>query len=260
MEIVFLLILSILPIVLIGKYIYNNDKEKEPKGILIKLFLGGLGAIFLTVGITILIGMFYPAIFEMELNVSYIELFFHVFFGVALVEELSKWIFLYSISFNNSNYDQTFDMVVYAVFVALGFAFFENLFYIFDGGLTTAIARALLAIPGHACDGVLMGFYLSLAKISSINGDEASRKRNVYMSILIPTITHGIYDFCLFSGNGILIIGFFMYIIYLYIYVFRKVSYLSKNNYKFKFKNTYCPICGEKVKNNYCLRCGNKNE
>ena len=44
-----LLILSVLPAVVLGIIIYKNDKlEKEPSGLLAKLFMGGIGAIGLT--------------------------------------------------------------------------------------------------------------------------------------------------------------------------------------------------------------------
>jgi RsiW-degrading membrane proteinase PrsW (M82 family) len=62
-------------------------------------------------------------------------------------------------------------MIVYASFVALGFACFENLLYVSDTGVFTGVVRAFTAIPGHVCDGVLMGSYLALAKLYQIKGD-----------------------------------------------------------------------------------------
>ena len=59
--------------VLIGKYEIEKpiltDKEKEPKGLLVKLFLGGIGACFLTVLVTFLLEAIIPF-----LNVLYLLL------------------------------------------------------------------------------------------------------------------------------------------------------------------------------------------
>ena len=59
-------------------------------------------------------------------------------------------------------------MIVYASFVALGFACFENILYVSDSGIVTGLIRAVTAVPGHVCDGILMGSYLALAKLLNI--------------------------------------------------------------------------------------------
>ena len=152
-----LLIISILPVYLVARYIYKKDKDKEPRSLIIKLFLGGLGAFVLTIIITLLLSLFFPSLLSDTMDTDLISLFFHVFFGVALIEEFSKWIFVYNISYNSKEFDQMYDMIVYAVFVSLGFACIENIFYVFEHGFGTGIIRGLLAVPGHACDGVFMG-------------------------------------------------------------------------------------------------------
>ena len=103
---VLLLIISILPVYLLGRYIYNKDSVKEPKGLIIKLFFGGLGSFVLTIIVTLLLSSCFPSLLSESLNMNLFSLFFHVFFGIALVEEFSKWIFVYKISFNNNEFDQ----------------------------------------------------------------------------------------------------------------------------------------------------------
>ena len=48
-----LLIIAILPIFLIGSYVYKKDKNKEPTRLLIKLFLGGIASCFLVLFISL---------------------------------------------------------------------------------------------------------------------------------------------------------------------------------------------------------------
>ena len=85
--------------------------------------------------------------------------------------------------------------VVYAVFVSLGFALWENLGYVAMYGLSTALVRAVTAVPGHACFGVFMGVYYGRAKRYDNDGDFVKAKRCRTMAVLMPALLHGAYDF-----------------------------------------------------------------
>lgn len=256
----FLVFLSILPVYLVGRYIYNKDSVKEPKSLLIKLFLSGIGAFFVTIIITLVLSLFFPSLLSESMNFDLVELFFHVFFGIALVEEFSKWIFVYKIGFNNKEFDQVYDMIVYAVFVALGFACFENIFYVLENGFVTAVVRGLLAVPGHACDGVFMGYYLSMAMLSSIHSNDSLRKRNLFLSIFVPMLLHGFYDYCLFSQNVLLILLFFVFIISLYVITSKRTNKVSSIRGNIKYRNKFCGNCGRHVDSDFCPNCGSRNE
>ena len=105
-----------------------------------------------------------------------------------------------------------------------------------------------------------MGYYLSLSKIAITNNRKDLKNKNLFLSILIPTITHGIYDYCLFSKSGLLIILFFIFVVVMYIVALKRVKKVSSINKKFKYKDNYCPNCGHIVDSNYCPNCGRKNE
>lgn len=253
-----LFVVAVLPIFLLGLYIYKKDINKEPTKLLVKLFIGGILSCFLVLIITSILELFFP-IFEEELdNLNLIELFISVFIGIALVEEFCKWIITYKISYNNKEFDEIYDMIVYSVFVSLGFAFFENLFYVYENGIGTGIVRAFLSVPGHVSDAVFMGYYLGLAKLDFYNNKKQSK--NLIYSILVPTITHGIYDYLIFSEYNLFILIFFIFIIVLDVLTIKKIKKVSKNNRKLKYKNNYCSNCGHIVNDNYCPNCGKKNE
>ena len=148
-------------------------------------------------------------------------------------------------------------MIVYSVFVALGFACIENIFYVFEHGFAVGVFRALFAVPGHACDGVFMGYYLSLAKLYS--DDLVKSKHNLRLSLIVPVLLHGFYDYCLFSENMLFILGFFVFIIILYIFTVKRIKKVSLSNRKLIYKNKFCPNCGNRVESDYCT-CGNHNE
>ena len=60
------------------------------------------------------------------------------------------------------------NIIVYAVFSSLGFACIENILYVLSGGVGIAILRAILSVPGHMCFGVIMGYFLSQAKVNQV--------------------------------------------------------------------------------------------
>lgn len=253
--------LAVLPVILILLFVYNKDKTKEPLSLLIKLFILGIFSCFLVLAISGVMGVFLPFMRGRLEGKSFIETLLYAFIGVALVEEFSKWLILYFKGYKSEEFDELYDILVYAVFVSLGFAFFENILYIFGKeSLKVAILRALSAVPSHACDAIFMGYYLNLAKQCANRNRKDLERKNTILSIIIPTILHGIYDFCLMSGNGILLITFIVFVIELYIISLKKIKELSENNQKIKFKNNFCSICGTKVIGPYCSNCGTKQE
>lgn len=250
------IVIAILPVVLIGLFIYKNDKIKESSKLLFKLFICGVSSCYPAVILELILGSFLPEVEYM----NYLQLLIYAFLVIALSEELCKWFFVYKISYHHDEFDSLYDMIVYASFVALGFACFENILYVSSNGLMTGILRAISAVPGHVCDGILMGSYLSLAKINEIKGNIQLSKKYKKYSLIIPIIVHGIYDFCVFSGNIIFVGIFIVFVIVLFVICYRKVKDVSRNNLKFKYKNNYCTNCGLPVTSTYCTRCGNKND
>jgi len=250
-----LLLLAVLPSMVLGWLIWKKDKvEKEPTGLLIGLFFSGIGSIIVTLLLSELvykIPMCNPSEGE-----SLFELFFGVFIGIALVEEFSKWIFVRLITWKNKAFTHIYDAVVYAVFVSLGFATLENILYVFNGGISVAIMRALLAVPLHTFCGVFMGYYYGLAKQSEINQRKDLQGRNMLLSVLVPVLLHGFYDYCLITENTILLLVFFVFVILLYIFAFRRIIKLSKITVA--LRPTYCSHCGTKVTTKFCPNCGNK--
>ena len=255
-----LFFVAVLPIFLIGRYIYRKDSEKESIGLLFKLFVSGIGSLFLTLIFSFVCGIFFPSIFADEGSFDLISLFFHVFFGIALIEEFSKWIFVYKIGYNNKEFDQVYDIIVYSVFVALGFAFIENIVYVFEAGFTIGILRGIFTVPGHACDGFFMGYYLSFAKLYGMQGDSFKSKHYLRLSLLVPILLHGFYDYCLFSRNIILILLFIIFIITLYVITLKRIKKISLSNRKLRYNYNFCPNCGSRVDNDICGVCGGHNE
>ena len=257
---IILLIVSVLPVVLLGTYIYIKDKNKEPLGLLLRLFFSGVLSVFLVLVYSSVLQTFIPFFGYDETKLSLVELFISVFIGIALIEEFSKWIMLYIIAYDHKEFDEFYDMIQYAVFVALGFACLENIGYVFQHGIGVGFIRAVLSVPGHAFDGVFMGYYLGLAKMAKLNNNKQLEKKNKFLSLLVPTITHGIFDYCLMSGNGLLLFLFLVFIVFLYVHSIKRVVKISGIRRKMKYQDNYCPVCGTKIESDYCPSCGRKND
>ena len=265
-----LLILSVLPSIVLGIMVYKKDiVEKEPKELLIKLLLGGLFSIVLTIIISFILDPILPDVDDYN-KVSELYFLVYTFIKIALVEEFSKWIILKKLTWKNKEFNYIFDAIVYAVFISLGFATIENILYVTsdEGGFSVAILRALVSVPGHVFNGVFMGYYYGISKQAEINGNKNLMKKNMILSLLIPTILHFVFDYLLSSNNKFLLIIYLIFIILLYVSSFKKINQLSnitksldnKNNNYNTYSNRYCTNCGHKVYGNFCSNCGYKVE
>ncbi|MCQ2465720.1 MAG: PrsW family glutamic-type intramembrane protease [Oscillospiraceae bacterium] len=213
----FLLLLAVLPAFVIMKYVYKMDKaDKEPRNLLVKLFIMGALTTVSAVIFGTILGFF--NIFD-EGTTAY--LIYDNFIATALVEEGGKYFVLKKKTWKNPEFNFTFDAVVYAVTVSLGFATLENILYVFQGGVGTAILRAVLSVPGHAIDGVFMGYYYGISKKKGKTGPAV---------LLIPVLMHGFYDYCLESESGLMILLFLVYEVFITIAAMKKIKTLSAND------------------------------
>lgn len=262
-DISLLLFFTVLPIILILVFVYNKDKNKEPIKLLLQLFGLGILSCFMVLLLSDVLALFLPFM-DMKLSeMNFINTLLYAFIGVAFVEEFCKWVMVYSKGYHNKEFDELYDIIVYAVFVSLGFAFFENIMYVLSSGnLRTAIIRAISAVPGHACDAIFMGYYLSIAKQYHYQKKKDLEKKNVILSIFIPALLHGIYDFCLMSGIRLLVFVFIIFVIGLYAISLKKLKEISSSNKIINGSNVhrFCINCGAKLNGPFCNNCGARQE
>ena len=149
---------AVLPAIFLLVHVYRADKlEKEPAPLLISLVLYGIAATF-----------------------------------IALVLERAGS-FLLGLWFEEGSV--AYNAIMYFGFVALGFALWENISYVLMYGLSTALVRAVTAVPGHACFGVFMGVWYGLAKRLHGQGRDSASKLCRVLALLLSALLHGCYDF-----------------------------------------------------------------
>ena len=150
---------ALLPAIYLMRYIYRKDTvEKEPPMLLMSLLIYGVIAALISIILENIGTKVLNSLMDQSTVGYTLVLAFAV---VAVVEEGAKFAMLKRRTWNDMNFNYRFDGIVYAVFVSLGFAAFENIGYVLGYGLSVAPARALLAIPGHMCFGVFMGLRIA---------------------------------------------------------------------------------------------------
>lgn len=270
-----LLVAAIIPVIILCNHVYQKDINKEPKKLLFKIFMFGVLSCIPIVIVELLLGEIFPV--EKE-GMNFVTAFINVFISIALVEEGFKWIVTKKCGYDNKEFDEVYDIIVYAVFASLGFACLENILYVLGNGLGNALLRAVTSIPGHACFGISMGYYLSKAKINSYN-NSSKTKNTMLLSIVVPTLLHTAYDALLFIASDLSIILFFVFDITMVVYCFKLVNKMARvqsymnnmnsnmynnmsnnmynNNYINQGSMKYCPMCGSNNNNfTYCPYCG----
>src|SRR5688572_10743638 len=119
-----LIALAIAPGLAICLFIFYRDAyNREPKRNLIAAFL--LGAI------TIIPAIFIERALEVSGN-SFGSIALSAFLVVALTEELGKFAVLRLYAYSRKSFDEPLDGIVYGVMISMGFATFENIFYVLN--------------------------------------------------------------------------------------------------------------------------------
>ena len=224
-----LLTLAIAPVIVIIFYVYIKDKfEKEPKKLLFYTFL--IGAI-VSVFISLVLYTISDYVLPKAQKFSVFDQFLKAFFVVALIEEFSKYVIVRYYNQPKAAFNEPFDGIIYAVMVSMGFAFIENILYVFNGGISVAILRAFTAVPAHATFGIIMGYFMGKAKFS-----KKPIKWNL-IGLCIAILFHGAYDFFLFINfiPGISIGAFISLIIGIVLSL--KAIKAHQNNSHFKLDN-----------------------
>lgn len=256
-----LILLALLPAFVLCFYVFKKDRaDKEPIGLLISLlFFGALScfpAAFLeTVIGSVIDGGFLPygeaslSLLDGSDLVAYNLITY--FLGVGLIEEGVKWLVMFLRTNKHRAFNSLFDGIIYAVFVSLGFAALENIFYVTDSGFEVAVLRAVISVPGHAFFGVIMGYFYTMyhaqKNAQTIESDLRSRGAipegktafrpglMLLLSIVVPTLAHGFFDFSISMDSEIFTVAFYVFVIALYVFCFRAVRKISKKD---AFDNT----------------------
>lgn len=186
-----LLALALAPGLAIAFFIYSRDKyDREPLRNLVLSFMLGVASTFPAIIVQTSLQPVLDANFS-PWSITYYVLF--AFVLVAFSEEGSKFLMLRFYAYRQPAFNEPFDGIIYSVMVSMGFASFENIWYVLENGFATGILRMFLSVPAHAAFGVLMGFHAGLAKF-----DHHRPVLRLLTGLLLAVAFHGAFDFFLF--------------------------------------------------------------
>lgn len=219
---------AVLPAVILLIYVYRRDKtDKEPGYLLKKLLISGLFAAavasLLEMAVSFILGYFADS-----LSITAFAIMDAL--SVALIEEGAKFHYMKKHTWNDPNFNYTFDGVIYAVFVSLGFAAIENVLYVFMYGMSVAFTRAILSIPAHLAFSVYMGVFYAKAKVCDVYLHKSGITLNLFAGYVTAVLLHWIYDGMLMVGGDILFIAFIGFVILLDISVFLLIKNASAHD------------------------------
>ena len=215
---IFLFLIAILPTLALLLFFVYSDKFKEPKKTVLSTFILG---IFIIAPLEV---FHYGTQMILGEPIEY-NAFFRAFFAAAFLEELFKFCVLFFFCTKFTEFNEPMDGIVYGITASLGFAFWENLQYIYmpdreiTESLQVAWMRAFTAVPSHAFDGVIMGFFIGRHYFRDYKSNI-----NLVWALLIPVTLHGFYDWVLMEES---INRNYMYLIM--IIELGLVTYLYKN-------------------------------
>ena len=193
---ILLFLIAIVPTLAILIFFVFSDKFIEPKKYVLATFVLG---IFIIAPLQVFSSV---SIMIMGSSIEYSP-FFHAFFKAAFLEEFFKFCVLFFFCVRFTEFNEPMDGIVYGIAASLGFAFYENLLYVHTYDTPTMTEsleigwyRAFTAVPSHAFDGVIMGFFIGRHFFR-----RHENKINIYLALIIPVILHGSYDWVLMTES-----------------------------------------------------------
>lgn len=177
-----------------------DSKRPEPKKTLRKITLFGVLSVIPAIILELLVNLAAPPAY------TYGHALYTSFVMAAGVEELCKLLVVYWFVWKLPEFDERMDGIVYATRAGLGFAAVENILYLLsaettEGFLYMYLARALLAVPGHAIWAGLMGYFAAKKRFDGTGPGFLG-------GYLIAVLLHGAYDATVFMVAPLTLDGY----------------------------------------------------
>lgn len=204
MSYLILLIFAFFPSIIWLLFFLKKDAHPESNPMILKIFFYGMlsavPAIFIELG-------FFQEIVKLNFSPFLISLL-NIFIGVALVEEILKYLVVKNKVLNNPEFDEPLDVMLYMIIAALGFVTLENLliflssetyFLEFGETLILAVFRFISATFLHALASGTLGYFLAMSFFET-------KKRGVFLltGLSLAMILHGLYNFSIIIKGGYL--------------------------------------------------------
>jgi len=219
MEYSILILPVILPVLFWAWYHYHKDRHlPEPPSHLAAAFL--LGGVAFGLGKLMYIGLGYLGLrFDAYLlaDTNQLGLFLYALLAIGPIEELVKLIPFLLVIRHFPEFDEPIDGIIYASFIALGFATLENIQYLEFVTSGEALARGFAGPVIHMAFASIWGYYIGRACL---------RRERLMATILLAlgatAILHGIYDYLVIAlprfalpASALMVVGIWLWRMFL---------------------------------------------
>jgi len=182
----------ILPVLFWAGYHYHKDRHlPEPVSHLLLAFVLGAGSFYLGMFMYRALGLVnlrFDAYLLAETNLP--GLFAYAILAIGVIEEFAKMIPFLLIVIHLKEFNEPVDGIIYASFIALGFAAVENIQYVQFATSLEAWARGFAGPVIHIVFASIWGYYIGRACLC-----RRYLLGTIIAALAITAILHGIYDF-----------------------------------------------------------------
>ena len=206
-----MVLLAVIPGILLFLVVWKFDTvEKESPALLAKLFAFGALSILACILLRTLGVHAFTPVFKGNHSIWF--LFVDSFVLTALIEECAKFVVLKLATWKNKEFNYTFDAIVYAVVVSVGFLTAENIVYLIKYKGALEPVRLILPIFAQIIISIFMGYFYGLAKYEDASGNKRSAKLHLVEAFLVPFVMHGLFEFTWGAEKLTLFIVFAVYV------------------------------------------------
>jgi len=175
---------------------------------------------------------------------------------VGIIEEACKFVPLALVLYNKRYFNEHTDGIIYFALAGLGFGLPENIMYTMQYGAKTGLTRIVLTPLFHAALTAIVGYFLVKRKL------DGNSVWGIIPVLLAAMAVHGLYDFGLTVGSGVLaaisvLITLSLTVIMFALYV-RATELDQDMGLSQVGHNSFCRSCGHPNPKHhlYCTKCG----
>ena len=195
------LFFGLVPSIVWLAYYLRKDAHPEPNSVIRRVFLWGMLATLPAIALELIL----RSLFSFLPFSEGVILILYIFLGVALVEELFKFLVVRFAVYKDKALDEPVDVMLYMIIAALGFAAFENILILFGLGasspISSIVALTLVRLVGatflHALASGTFGYFLAHSFLNP-------KKKYWYMAagLLVAALLHGLFNFYILEVQG----------------------------------------------------------
>lgn len=178
-----------------GYHYYKDRHLPEPLGHLVVAFILGAASAWVSKSLYVALGWFelrYDAL-ELAMNNPW-GLYGYSVLAIGPIEELAKMLPFLLVVLRFDEFNEPIDGIIYASFIALGYAAVENIHYLAFLTPTEAVARGFAGSMVHILFSSVWGYLIGSAFLAQRNLAVTTA-----LAFLAASSLHGIYDFVTLS-------------------------------------------------------------